>query len=209
MRESVFRGVIIVTMTAMMLALSQTVNSSEESQKEENTPSRVERFLASQSDDGENTSSAEEADDATSTAFFPEFSAIALEDPETKTAMFSALQSYYDYRTRGFEHRKEVFAWQLFSAKIIFGVVIFLVLVGVYFSWVQFHKKMVEPSGNSVSDTTAGTTPSGDAAEVTTISASAKEIKVSSPVLGVIILVISLLFFYLYLIYVFPIEEIL
>ena len=59
----------------------------------------------------------------------------------------------------------------------------------------------------------AGTAASGGEGNVaeptTTISASAKEIRVSSPVLGVIILIISLLFFYLYLIYVFPIEEIL
>jgi hypothetical protein len=33
-------------------------------------------------------------------------------------------------------------------------------------------------------------------------------LKVSSPVLGVIILVISLAFFYLYLVYVYPISEI-
>ncbi len=134
--------------------------------------------------------------------FFPELLSIAMENKETKAAMYQSLQAYYAYRTKGFEHRKEVFAWQLFSAKIIFFVVIFLVLIGVYFSWVQFHKKMESsPLENaSGSDNTE--------TDITTFSASAKEIKVSSPVLGVIILVISLVFFYLYLIYVFPIEEI-
>ncbi len=44
--------------------------------------------------------------------------------------------------------------------------------------------------------------------ETTEIVASVKGIKVSSPILGVIILVISLLFFYLYLVYVYPITEI-
>jgi hypothetical protein len=43
---------------------------------------------------------------------------------------------------------------------------------------------------------------------ITEFEASAKGIKVSSPVLGVIILVISLAFFYLYLVYVYPISEI-
>ena len=42
---------------------------------------------------------------------------------------------------------------------------------------------------------------------VTSFSASATGISVSSPVLGVIILVISLAFFYLYLVYVYPISE--
>lgn len=138
--------------------------------------------------------------------FYPELSKIALDNNETKAAMFGALTSYYEYRTRGFEHRKQVFAWQLLSAKIIFVIVVFLVLVGLYFSWVQFHKKMDAPvTGNAQS--LGGNAPGPEPA--TTISASTKEIKVSSPVLGVIILVISLLFFYLYLIYVFPIEEIL
>ena len=44
--------------------------------------------------------------------------------------------------------------------------------------------------------------------EVTELEASVKGIKVSSPVLGVIILVISLLFFYLYLAFVYPIQEV-
>ena len=90
-------------------------------------------------------------------------------------------------------HRREVFEWQLSSSKIIFYVVIFLVLIGVFFSGVQFyaaHKK------NFMDD------------KVTEISASAKGIKVSSSVLGVIILIISLMFFYLYLVYVYPINEI-
>ena len=138
--------------------------------------------------------------------FIPGFAPIVLENEQTKEAMFAAFKSYYEYRSKGFEHRKRVFAWQLVSSKIIFFVVIFLVLVGVYFSWVQFHKK--------INNGKVGTPPSiasdvKKSEDVTTISASAKEIKVSSPVLGVIILVISLLFFYLYLVYVFPIEEIL
>ncbi|MCD6224057.1 MAG: hypothetical protein J7K32_00795 [Deltaproteobacteria bacterium] len=138
--------------------------------------------------------------------FVPDFTPIVLENEQAKEAMFVAFKSYYEYRTKGFEHRKRVFAWQLLSSKIIFFVVIFLVLAGVYFSWMQFHKKM--------DDEKAGDPPSraSDVKRleyVTTFSVSAKEIKVSSPVLGVIILVISLLFFYLYLVYVFPIEEIL
>jgi hypothetical protein len=44
--------------------------------------------------------------------------------------------------------------------------------------------------------------------EPTELEISKSGVKVSSPILGVIILVISLAFFYLYLVYVYPIEEI-
>jgi hypothetical protein len=48
----------------------------------------------------------------------------------------------------------------------------------------------------------------GPEATSTTLEASATGIKLSSPVLGVIILALSLAFFYLYLVHVYPIEEI-
>ena len=119
-----------------------------------------------------------------------------LMDSEGQAAMKSALKAYYDYRTEGYGHRQRVFAWQLLSSRIIFVVVIVLVGAGIYFSWLQFRAdlKATDKEGNR---------------GVSTLEASTSGIKVSSPVLGVIILVISLLFFYLYLQYVYPIEEIL
>lgn len=115
---------------------------------------------------------------------------------EGRAAMQAALKAYYDHRTEGFDHRERVFEWQLLSSRIIFVVVISLVGAGIYFSWLQFRADLNQ-TGNE-----------GDRA-VSTLEASTSGIKVSSPVLGVLILVISLLFFYLYLQYVYPIEEIL
>ncbi|GGX62673.1 hypothetical protein [Saccharospirillum salsuginis] len=117
-------------------------------------------------------------------------------DAEGRAAMQAALKAYYDYRTEGFDHRQRVFEWQLLSSRIIFVVVIALVAAGIYFSWLQFRADLKK------------TDKEGDRA-VSTLEASTSGIKVSSPVLGVVILVISLLFFYLYLQYVYPIEEIL
>ena len=118
-------------------------------------------------------------------------------DQESGKAMNRALTAYYDYRTQGYEHRRRVFSWQLLSSKIIFILVIFLVGIGVFFSWLQFRRGL-ENGGQK------------DAASAaTTFEASPGGVKVSSPVLGVIILAMSLVFFYLYLVYVFPIEEIL
>lgn len=41
----------------------------------------------------------------------------------------------------------------------------------------------------------------------TDLEASIGNVKVSSPVLGVVILLLSLMFFYVYLVYVYPIQE--
>lgn len=109
-----------------------------------------------------------------------------------------------------------------------------LVSIGVYFSYVQFkrsfksdskevlsnkqgigieknkdiskvEKKVVEQT-DKLEDPTLSEN-SSDPVSVTKIEASLQGIKVSSPVLGVIILIISLLFFYLYLIFVYPVKD--
>jgi septal ring-binding cell division protein DamX len=135
-------------------------------------------------------------------------------DPDTLRSMQQSLKAYYDYRTHGFDHRKAVFAWQLLSAKIIFAIVVLLVAIGIYFSWIQFtagmKKESTSPPASKATptETTQDTPAPPQEPAVTTLEASPSGIKVSSPVLGVILLVISLAFFYLYLVYVYPIEEI-
>jgi len=114
-------------------------------------------------------------------------------DPKTNERYQASLQRYYEYLFSGFEHRQRVFEWQLLSSKIIFAVVLVLVFAGIYFAAVQFHVAQREKAKG----------------EPTQLEASLSGIKVSSSVLGVIILVISLLFFYLYLVHVYPISEIL
>jgi len=74
--------------------------------------------------------------------------------------------------------------------------VILLVVVGIYFAWLQFRLALKELEKGREEKLT------------TDLTVSPKEIKISSPVLGIIILIISLLFFYLYLIYIYPITEI-
>jgi hypothetical protein len=133
-----------------------------------------------------------------STPILPDKASLALLDETTKEQYFLALRGYYQYRISGYIHRKSVFKWQLLSTKVIFGVVILLVLAGVYFSGVQFHKSLKWKQIKGASEEE----------ERTEIEASLTGIKVSSPILGVIILTISFLFFYLYLVHVYPITEI-
>lgn len=105
----------------------------------------------------------------------------------------------YDYYHFGLEHRRQTFTWNLSSSKITFWVVIVLVFSGIAFAGLQFYIAMKERKMRSK-------LPPMDFG--TQLEATKDGIKVSSPVLGVIILVISLLFFYLYLAYVYPIKEI-
>ena len=121
-----------------------------------------------------------------------------LDDPETRDAYLTYIRERYRYLASHFEHRRDVFAWQHWSSQIIFGVVLVLVGTGVYFSAVQFHRGL-RPTRQ---------TPGSENGEKTEFSASLKEIKISSPVLGVIILAISLAFFYLYLVFVYPVQEV-
>ena len=58
-------------------------------------------------------------------------------DPRLDSVKLKALTSYYSYMNFRYEHRKNVFYWQLVSSEIIFFVVIGLVLIGVYFAWLQ------------------------------------------------------------------------
>lgn len=110
---------------------------------------------------------------------------------ENQALQQASISEYFHHIMETNRHQREVFSWQLQSAKIIFAIVILLVIAGIYFAAVQFHHGMK-----------MGMREGGG----TEFEASLKGIKVSSPVLGVIILTISLAFFYLYLLYVYPID---
>jgi hypothetical protein len=131
--------------------------------------------------------------DFTPVAPAPPASGVALA-PETRAAYETALRAYYDYRVRGYEQRLQAFEWQGWSTKAIFFAVLGLVLAGVVFAAVQFGVGLRRTG-------TAGETSSELAIDL-------KGVKVSSPVLGVVLLTISLAFFYLYLVYVYPIMNV-
>lgn len=122
-----------------------------------------------------------------------------LDDPETTDACWKAYRARLSYYETGLAHRSRVFAWQHFSTRIIFFVVNGLVLVGVLFAWMQFRRGLEQAA---LGDDASAAQPGHE------IELSMKGVKVSSPVLGVIILTLSLAFFYLYLVYVYPIKEI-
>ena len=83
-----------------------------------------------------------------------------------------------------YDHRVSAYKWQLLSSKIIFGLVVVIVLVGLLLSYLQFTVNSRLPSTKSADST---------------IEISEHQLKVKSAVIGLVILVISLAFFYLYL----------
>ena len=144
-------------------------------------------------------------------------------DTSLLRACARAYEGYYTYQAEAYRLRSRSFRWQLTSTWITFVVVIFLVLSGVYFSWLQFRAELPRRPAPRVVERVearegAAGQPGGaaDAAQmepvvhtrsVTQLKASTSGVEVSSPVLGVIILALSLMFFYLYLKYVYPITE--
>jgi hypothetical protein len=139
----------------------------------------------------EAAAAAEPASEQAKTAMPVQPDEVVLTDPATRQKYLDAMQRYYDYRKDGFEFRSRVFEWQLFSTRVIFLVVVLLVLAGIYFAAVQFHVALA----------TLKTVPESK------LEISAKGIVVNSSVLGVVILTLSLAFFYLYLVHIYPIRD--
>jgi hypothetical protein len=146
-------------------------------------------------------------------------------DASAQKQFMAGWLSHYDayrrYRISGFTHRQQVFEWQLLSSKIIFGVVVCLVVVGVYFSAVQFGRGRDTqrrtgsrpaaggPEMDPESPAGPRTAAPADADDATELIVSLKEgLKVKSSVLGIVILALALIFFYLYLVHVYPITEV-
>ncbi len=113
-----------------------------------------------------------------------------------------AMAAQLDYTRQSVDHRGRTFEWQLLSSRIIFFTVIGLVAVGVLFSGWQFHMAMTQ----------AATLPKGQemtgSGTQSTLEVSPTGLKITSNVLGVVILALSLAFFYLYLEHVYEIREV-
>lgn len=108
-------------------------------------------------------------------------------------------RALYDGYVGSLEHNRRVFEWQLRSSRLIFWVVLGLVLVGLIFSGLQFWRAF--SVGRSLSK--------AERREMQTeLEISTRGVRISSSVLGVIILVISLAFLYLFLVHVYPIEHV-
>jgi hypothetical protein len=135
-------------------------------------------------------------------------------DAAAKKACWAMITASYQYWESSYRHRKESFDWSLAASKIIFGVVLLLVLAGLIFAatqfWIAFSASR-QPWDQPVKSMEATATAYGHRDRVpmeVEMEISPRGLKVNSSVLGVIVLLISMAFFYLYARYVYPIQDV-
>jgi hypothetical protein len=127
-------------------------------------------------------------------------------DPQTRAKQQEALRAKYDYQAFSFTHAKRTFDFQYRSGRIIFWVVLLIVFAGLAFSAVQFYVGLRHPLESRVKGDGKESGPNDDS--VSEFEATLQGIKLKSSVLGLLILAMSMVFFYLYLKYVYPITNV-
>lgn len=206
----------LITVLLLILALAalshaqqpaKEADKKDTSAKQSEAARQMNEIIEEEAQKTKNPGSKEPGSKDLGNSVMPDASSIEGLDQPTKEQYYAAMREYYAYRILGYKHRTDIFNWQFFSSKIIFFVVIFLVLSGVYFSGVQFHSSMRQKHVLGATTKDGAALAALEKGEITEVEASLKGIKVSSPILGVIILVISFMFFYLYLVFVYPIVD--
>lgn len=122
-------------------------------------------------------------------------------------AYHQALIASYVQDQWSYEFRQRIYEWQFLSSRIVFCVVILIVLIGLYFSWLQFKVFLIaagakQPAKVAIQAEDPQEVPAPiHQVEITPTGG----LRISTPVMGIVILAISLGFFYLYLSVVYPI----
>jgi Leucine-rich repeat (LRR) protein len=104
------------------------------------------------------------------------------------------------------KHTLAVLQWQLTSSQIIFCVVIGIVCIGLGLAVIQFIAALKMDTKRPAQSAAEAEPELGN--NQTEIELTLQSVKIKTSLIGVIVLIISLAFFYLYLIHVYPIEEI-
>ena len=136
-------------------------------------------------------------------------------------------QNYYEALLRHNEFEKERFAYDLFRFNdnkdsfrfqyiqtwVIFAIVVLLVMSGVYLAYLQFkldEKKALAQleiqkllAKNTVAEPLVGTSAVGGE---TSLEVSTSGIKITSSVIGLVVLAMSFAFFYLYVLHVYELK---
>ncbi len=116
------------------------------------------------------------------------------------------LQAYHDWKLYKIEIARNTFTFHYWSSLIIFAVVLGIVFMGLYLTWVQVTmridaEKLREAEGKAKKDGEKEQHKEQHQVEI-----SAEGLKLKSSVVGLSILSVSLAFFYLYLVYVYPVN---
>jgi hypothetical protein len=112
--------------------------------------------------------------------------ATALSGDSTQDKEYAAARLEYD--KFALHHAQRTYEWQFWASIFIFVLVITAVGLGLWMSFLHFYEGRKGGGGS--------------------VKVSPQGVELSSPVIGLMILVVSLAFFYLYLTQVYPITEI-
>jgi len=97
------------------------------------------------------------------------------------------------------ELRLNAFQWQAAASEVLLWIVVFMCLSGVVFSGFQLWRAGMLPGADTATAKTEKTPPKANAGLETGLEISATQLKVTSSVVGLIVLVISLAYLYLFL----------
>jgi hypothetical protein len=142
--------------------------------------------------------------------------------PYSSKEIEAAEERYFKF---AWKNREDVFWWQSVSSRILFCVVIGVVVVGLFLSWLQLSNAHKMPTTLTVApvqqQAQVGQQPNTqeakppnvpaaatDSASVSTVEVSATGFKITSSVIGLIILLLSIVFLLLYLKYIYPITSV-
>jgi hypothetical protein len=134
----------------------------------------------------------------------PPFSCDSISDKSVHAACLSALEENFTYESERLKHRKWVFRFQLVATNISFVIVMAMIGFGLRFAHIQFSREFPRVSPPTPGDPPVP--PPTHVSPITDIEVSLARIKVSSSILGVVILGLAMGFFYLYIRFIFPIQ---
>jgi hypothetical protein len=134
---------------------------------------------------------------------------------ELKGPCFDAYRADFEHSVWALQYRQRAYEAHHQYTMWVFILVCALVVLGMYLSWREFNLderrrlrgKTRNPTEKGEVGAGAGDPGGGGGAPTSSLDLTATGLKVTSPVLGVIILVVSMGFFYLYLKTVYPIQE--
>jgi hypothetical protein len=110
---------------------------------------------------------------------------VGIEEPTQKSCL-AASKAYFDEMVFNANFRQRSFEWQLWSSRVAFGVTMAIIAAGIVFSGAQLFVGLKWPETKF----------------------SFLGLEISSSVVGLVILAMSLTFFYLYLVHVYPIQQV-
>ena len=118
---------------------------------------------------------------------------------------------YYESLIGDLELRRRAFEWHEFSTKVLFWSVIAITGLGLVLSWREFGKYYNKSGARNARPPASGegapAQPGAEAPPQSVFKVSAQGLEVTSSLIGFLVLAVSLAFFYLYVVNVYPLYE--